>query len=451
MAPRPRHALRTSPTKKESPPSPRLSRRKKARKLYGTEEPLAESLSLSHSGAKKKKKPRNGTEEPLDERSLSLSARTKKPRNLYGTEEPLAESLSLSAKKKKKPGRKKKARESESQWLTFEKRADGLIAKALAAQFYVDSYEGAFSERSPSGGSKKVRPDREIAAARRRVAAAKTGLRDLLKEIDALNADVRWSTHDDEVDVEEVGCSFCGGFTSDETNDIVLCDRKGCFRAFHVDCCDPPLTPEQLGDLDDDWFCHQCNCSQRIVDKINEKLDRSYHDPDRWTTLFESDDDEEDDVGPPAALQHGANTILGTDLPSDDDDDDFDDNEMDDDLDTYGDVDREVPAPRVPRPNEEEDDGVDKVASSDEEERRAAEALSSKQRRHERPVASAVPKPAAGVVKMEVDDDDVIEDEPPEPAAPPPRKANPKHQQTTDAPPTKPLDFGDSDSDDDEL
>ncbi len=36
------------------------------------------------------------------------------------------------------------------------------------------------------------------------------------------------------IDVEDVGCSICQVLESTEDNDVVICDRFGCFRAFHV-------------------------------------------------------------------------------------------------------------------------------------------------------------------------------------------------------------------------
>ena len=40
--------------------------------------------------------------------------------------------------------------------------------------------------------------------------------------------------NDDDVDVEDVGCSVCSSLESTEENDILLCDRKGCYRAYHM-------------------------------------------------------------------------------------------------------------------------------------------------------------------------------------------------------------------------
>ncbi len=39
---------------------------------------------------------------------------------------------------------------------------------------------------------------------------------------------------DDDIDVEDVGCSICGKLDSTEENDIWLCDKAGCYRAYHV-------------------------------------------------------------------------------------------------------------------------------------------------------------------------------------------------------------------------
>ena len=255
------------------------------------------------------------------------SSRARKPIVMYGTEEKLSELV-----EKKKTKKKRATRVSRSVWAEYEKRGDGFITKALNAKFLIDTYDAQDQRESTF---KKVRPEGEIKAAHQRVASAKAGLRDLLKEMDGLNADVRWGTPNDDdasVDVEEVGCSKCGGFFSDDSNDIILCDRKNCYRAFHIQCCDPPLDEEQLGDPDDDWFCHQCNCMERIVDKINEAFDKEYHDPDRWTTVFESDDDEDDSKESNIVVAAAADTILGTNLDSDDDESDFvDDNDDHDD------------------------------------------------------------------------------------------------------------------------
>ena len=44
------------------------------------------------------------------------------------------------------------------------------------------------------------------------------------------------------INVEEVACSICGQYESTDDNDIIMCDRTNCFRAFHVKCCEPVMT-----------------------------------------------------------------------------------------------------------------------------------------------------------------------------------------------------------------
>ena len=41
-------------------------------------------------------------------------------------------------------------------------------------------------------------------------------------------------------------------YEADDENDIVMCDKAGCFRAYHVACSEPPILPEELEYADDD-------------------------------------------------------------------------------------------------------------------------------------------------------------------------------------------------------
>jgi hypothetical protein len=71
------------------------------------------------------------------------------------------------------------------------------------------------------------------------------------------------------VDVETVMCSVCG--TADnEDNDILLCDKKGCCRAYHQYCLDPPVV--QI-DTSVDWFCHVCQTIDSCLDYLEARLD----------------------------------------------------------------------------------------------------------------------------------------------------------------------------------
>jgi len=45
-------------------------------------------------------------------------------------------------------------------------------------------------------------------------------------------------------------CGACGG-----PGEMVVCD--GCDRAYHFNCCDPPLSKDSP-ELDEPWFCPSC-------------------------------------------------------------------------------------------------------------------------------------------------------------------------------------------------
>lgn len=82
------------------------------------------------------------------------------------------------------------------------------------------------------------------------------------------------------VNVEEIYCSRCSQDIEDldPSNDILLCDHKGCGRAYHQKCLDPPAVVGKNYDPADDWFCWQCNCLDECLDHINEVTDTSVLD-----------------------------------------------------------------------------------------------------------------------------------------------------------------------------
>ena len=89
----------------------------------------------------------------------------------------------------------------------------------------------------------------------------------------------------DPVSVEEIYCSKCllDVEEGDLTNDILLCDRKGCGRAYHQKCLDPPIVFGENHDPADDWFCWQCDCLDACLDNVNEVMETSVTD---WKNLF---------------------------------------------------------------------------------------------------------------------------------------------------------------------
>jgi len=110
----------------------------------------------------------------------------------------------------------------------------------------------------------------------------KLAVRETLKEIvEANNGHTRYEVLDndeDSIDIMEVDCSVCGKPDS-ETEDILLCDRKGCCRAYHPGCLNPPLSQDDVNsDPDVDWFCWSCRCLADCLALINEFSDTNYED-----------------------------------------------------------------------------------------------------------------------------------------------------------------------------
>mmetsp|Transcript_18313 Transcript_18313/g.57606 ORF Transcript_18313/g.57606 Transcript_18313/m.57606 type:complete len:333 (+) Transcript_18313:54-1052(+) len=242
--------------------------------------------------------------------------RRRVPVSLYGTEDGAFEGFPGASPPGKRRGRKKndgKRREAKatSMWFAYERKVDAQLAKAQAARFYVETYARDYDESHGHRGM-KIRPEREIAAATARLAAAKAEIRRILVEMDSLYREVTCDDDDGSVDVETVGCSKCRKFESSDDDDILLCDRAGCFRAWHVSCAEVQ-NDELNDDPEDDWFCPICCCIQRCIDKINEAFEKDY-ETDRWHSVFASDDESEE------ADENKTDTILDDAIRRDDSD-----------------------------------------------------------------------------------------------------------------------------------
>ncbi len=85
----------------------------------------------------------------------------------------------------------------------------------------------------------------------------------------------RWDRLEGDIDVEQVGCTSCGMGESTDENDILLCDHVGCFCAFHMKCCDPPVSIDEIGEEDDPWFCPACDCLDQCLEILRCVLDDS--------------------------------------------------------------------------------------------------------------------------------------------------------------------------------
>ena len=70
------------------------------------------------------------------------------------------------------------------------------------------------------------------------------------------------------VDLEGIYCSRCGG--SDELeNDILVCDKEDCCRAFHQNCLCPTIDPMTV-ESESYWFCWECDTVNECLAWINE-------------------------------------------------------------------------------------------------------------------------------------------------------------------------------------
>ena len=57
---------------------------------------------------------------------------------------------------------------------------------------------------------------------------------------------------------DDVPCGKCSGGDETDDNPILLCDHKGCGRAFHRLCVGEPPALEGLDDEDEPWVCDHC-------------------------------------------------------------------------------------------------------------------------------------------------------------------------------------------------
>lgn len=87
------------------------------------------------------------------------------------------------------------------------------------------------------------------------------------------------------VDLESVMCSVCNQ-QDREGNDILICDRAGCYLAYHQHCLSPPISKIPDNDLDDDipWFCWRCECLSDCLENVNDFLLES--EETDWRRLF---------------------------------------------------------------------------------------------------------------------------------------------------------------------
>jgi len=175
-------------------------------------------------------------------------------------------------------------------WQLAMNRIQSQLGVVRFNEMYLQSYESEGWSRSGNKSKKrKLRPEAELRKARRKIRNSKSKIRAILKDVCTAIAGAKSEISipeeafkDDCVDTDKICCAVCGSTdSSDPNNDILLCDRMGCNKAFHQKCLTPHVT--DCGGPDDDWYCHRCQCHFDCLVIINEHFDTEFDD---WTEVF---------------------------------------------------------------------------------------------------------------------------------------------------------------------
>ena len=67
------------------------------------------------------------------------------------------------------------------------------------------------------------------------------------------------------ISLDDLTCWNCHGSHATDENDMLLCDGRGCYRAFHMKCVEPKIAHDDVGDEDDDWFCPLCTANANLM------------------------------------------------------------------------------------------------------------------------------------------------------------------------------------------
>eukprot|EP00953_Heterococcus_sp_UTEX-ZZ885_P024045 13179-Heterococcus_DN1.PRE.3 len=161
-----------------------------------------------------------------------------------------------------------------------------LISRLRQQMFRLEVYS---QDASRSASSKKLAQHAEAATLDKRIRDTKLEVRELLKNLTEMNSDgARWDTlepdEDGQIDLEYVLCTRCGTSETTDENDLVLCDNTGCFRAYHQECLDPPVSSDVFEeDEDSDWFCWQCECIADCLEMLDDEFEGCYFE--KWQSV----------------------------------------------------------------------------------------------------------------------------------------------------------------------
>jgi hypothetical protein len=172
----------------------------------------------------------------------------------------------------------------------LEARVRSYVKQLRYLQTFLEAYEAEGWRRA---SREKLKPSKELATARRKMAKAKRNVVDALHEMDELRQRdppipylVEMETQQPMADppVEEgeapqadrIYCSRCSSTVTADDNDILLCDSEGCFRAFHQQCQVPVVTTESIPQGDEQWFCGSCLAIFNALKAINYACDTTH-------------------------------------------------------------------------------------------------------------------------------------------------------------------------------
>mmetsp|Transcript_38296 Transcript_38296/g.46760 ORF Transcript_38296/g.46760 Transcript_38296/m.46760 type:complete len:1003 (+) Transcript_38296:18-3026(+) len=97
---------------------------------------------------------------------------------------------------------------------------------------------------------------------------------------------------DPSIPASRITCCVCFSSDSTDENDILLCDGRHCFRAFHMRCLDPALSQEDLSS--EAWFCPYCTSYATLLHYVqdmymgDESVEKEWEDADE---VFEGETD----------------------------------------------------------------------------------------------------------------------------------------------------------------
>ena len=161
-----------------------------------------------------------------------------------------------------------------SLWEVFELRVWSLLQELLRElHFY-----GTYTHRRRDHEYELI-DARELKEYRRRISLKQEEIQGIFHEILALHAGDRMfpqlgiEDENGEVDLEVLYCSRCG--SSDEPgNDIIVCDKEGCCRAYHQNCLTPSI--DAASAESDTWFCWECETVNECLAWINDACGTSF-------------------------------------------------------------------------------------------------------------------------------------------------------------------------------